>query len=102
MSPLKINNIVDKTEHNNHANSEKTGIILDEPLLSELEGYLLLNGDKQKDDGDDYAEGFRNWFLFLLNTGLVEIPAEKSLLGKGVFESINELVRDIVSNDGYS
>lgn len=102
MSPLKINNIIDESEHNHHANSEQTGIILDEPLLSELEGYLLLNGDKQKDDGDDYAEGFRNWFLFLLNTGLVKIPTEKSLLSKGVFESINELVWDIVSNDGYS
>jgi len=53
---------------------------------------LLLNGDKQKDDGDDYAEGFRNWFLFLLNTGLVKIPTEESLFSKGVFESIDELV----------
>lgn len=53
---------------------------------------MLLNGDKQKDDGDDYAEGFRNWFLFLLNTGLVKIPTEKSLFSEGVFESIDELV----------
>lgn len=53
---------------------------------------MLLDGDEQKDDGDDYAEGFGNWFLFLLNTGLVEISAEKSLFGKGVFECIDELV----------
>jgi len=51
-----------------------------------------LDGDKQKDDGDDYAEGFGNWFLFLLNTGLVEIPTEKSLFSEGVLESIDELV----------
>ena len=51
---------------------------------------MLLNGDKQKDDGDDYAEGFRNWFLFLLNTGLVKIPTEKSLFSEGVFESIDD------------
>lgn len=63
---------------------------------------MLLDGDKQKDDGDDYAERLRNWFLFLLDTGLVKISAEKSLFSKGVFESIDELVRDVVSYNRHS
>jgi len=94
VTPFEVDHVINKAKQNYHANSQKTGVVLNEPILREFESKLLLDCHKQKYNRDDDTKCLWNWLLFLLDTRFVKISAEKSFFGQMVFKGINEFVTD--------
>ena len=59
MSPLKVNDVVNKAEENDHANCEQRCVILNKLVLCESKCNLLLDSDHQKYDRNNDAKSLR-------------------------------------------